>query len=158
MFEKKAIQQGLCLKDAAQIVLSQNEVSARLCGDMVGQRCEKGCMKSFSQSQQDPLFKLGIHPMKNIEVDQQIVDAVVIFDGESITTHLYPLDELNEQKLALMREKGLSKTELNVMSHVLKGSNNEEISKKLYISKVTLKTHLNNIYKKLPQSLRPTRS
>lgn len=159
MTNKKNISHGQCLKDSSQRVISQDEMCRDLCGDVEGKKCEKGCMKAFAEIKQEDIFKRGFHQFNNIEVDQQRhVDAVVFFDGENIMTHLYPVDELNEKRLMLMREKGLSPTEINVMRFVLQGLSNEQIAEKLFISKVTLKTHLNNIYKKLPPALRPIRS
>ena len=39
---------------------------------------------------------------------------------------------------------------MTVMELILKGLTKKEITKKLFVSDATIKTHLNNIYKKLP--------
>jgi len=43
----------------------------------------------------------------------------------------------------------LTSREKDVLSLVAKGASNQEIAEKLYVREVTVKTHLNNIYKKL---------
>ena len=46
-------------------------------------------------------------------------------------------------------EYGLSKREIEVFSHITSGLSNEEIAKKMFVSKNTIKTHIKNIYAKL---------
>lgn len=91
--------------------------------------------------------------IKNSVVDSTVVDAVIINDGKTITTIIYSLkDKLKniDQSLDQLKNLGLTKSEVKIFEHVMQGSKNLEICKKLFISKATLKTHLNNIYKKLP--------
>jgi len=48
----------------------------------------------------------------------------------------------------------LTTREIEVLSLVAQGSNNQEIAEKLFVREVTIKTHLNNIFKKLNVSNR----
>jgi len=48
----------------------------------------------------------------------------------------------------------LTTRETEVLSFVAQGSNNQEIAEKLFVREVTIKTHLNNIFKKLNVSNR----
>lgn len=48
----------------------------------------------------------------------------------------------------------LTSRETEVLSLVAQGSNNQEIAEKLFVREVTVKTHLNNIFKKLNVSNR----
>jgi DNA-binding CsgD family transcriptional regulator len=64
---------------------------------------------------------------------------------------LYPLRRRYEKQLHQFITYGLSRREMDVVQLGLKEQTNEEISKNLGISKATLKTHLNNIFKKIPE-------
>jgi ATP/maltotriose-dependent transcriptional regulator MalT len=46
-------------------------------------------------------------------------------------------------------EYGLSKREIEVLQHISEGLSNDEISKKMFVSNNTVKTHIKNIYSKL---------
>ena len=139
---------GKCIKSHEREVLFQDELCIKSCGDMGGKVCTKGCMSSYA-----PIP--GMTLMKNTEVDGTIIDAVVINDGKKLTTLLY-LYPKSEEDLIKERAKlcsfGLTKSELNLFQLVMMGKRNVQIQKELFISKATLKTHLNNIYKKLPES------
>ena len=43
----------------------------------------------------------------------------------------------------------LTQRELEILKMVSKGASNADIAEKLFVKEVTIKTHLNNIYKKL---------
>ena len=139
---------GTCIKTTDKKVTYQNEICIKTCGDMKGQICDKGCMSSY-------LLTPGMSLIKSTEVDNSNVDAVVINDGNTLTTILYPNTKSEEE---LKREKenlisfGLSKSEIAIFLLVMSGKRNRDILQQLFISKSTLKTHLNNIYKKLPES------
>ena len=51
-----------------------------------------------------------------------------------------------------MYRYNLTKRENDVMKYVAKGYDNKQICKKLFISKSTLKTYLNSVYKKFSVS------
>jgi len=142
---------GLCIKNKDKEVLYQDQKCLDSCGDMRGQICTKGCMESYATVP-------GMTLVKNSQVNDGTVDAVVINDNQKITTLLYHHSQnvQNEEDDRLMRAKlisfGLTKSELAIFLKVLKGARNTEICQELFISRATLKTHLNNIYKKLPDS------
>lgn len=141
---------GVCLKTKDKTVLYQNESCLKTCGNMQGQVCTKGCMESYAPVP-------GMSLLKNYCVDGGTVDAVVINhqDSGELTTLLYHHNNSAEEEKKmhdLLVASGLSKSELAIFSRVMKGAKNSDIIKELFISKSTLKTHLNNIYKKLPES------
>lgn len=139
---------GTCVKNSEKEVLFQNEICLNSCGDMMGQVCTKGCMSSYA-----PIP--GMTLIKNSEVDNGLVDAVVVNDGKTLTTLIYPHSKSEEEirkERAKLLSFGLSKSEITIFLLVMMGKRNSQIQKELFISKATLKTHLNNIYKKLPES------
>lgn len=150
---------GLCVKDQEKRVLFQNENSISTCGNMTGQVCDKTCMKLYKTIEECSAISEGMKLFKATDIEGHKVDALIVNDGDKITTMLYPLDESEEKfqkQEAYFREKGLTKSEIRIMQMVLQGMTNANIAEKLFISKATLKTHLNNIYKKLPESMRPS--
>jgi DNA-binding CsgD family transcriptional regulator len=126
---------------------------------MVGEVCQKACMELYHQVEECSAVSEGMKLFKATQVEGHKVDALIVNDGDKITTLLYPLDEDGEKfkkQEAFFREKGLTKSELKIMQMVMQGMTNAAIAEQLFISKATLKTHLNNIYKKLPASMRPS--
>ncbi len=64
---------------------------------------------------------------------------------------LYPLKDRLEVELKYFSQfEKLTRKETDIVSLILKKVVNREICEKLNIKKDTLKTHLKNIYKKLP--------
>lgn len=150
---------GLCIKNLDKQVIFQNTNCINTCGLMVGVKCEKTCMQMYKSVEECAAVSEGMKLFKGAEVDGHRVDALIVNDGEQITTLLYPLDEDQDKfkkQEAFFQERGLTKSELRIMQMVMQGMTNAVISEKLFISKATLKTHLNNIYKKLPSSMRPS--
>ncbi|MDD4972897.1 MAG: helix-turn-helix transcriptional regulator [Bacteriovorax sp.] len=139
---------GTCVKSADRKVLFQNDLCLKTCGSMEGRVCTKGCMVNYS-----PVS--GMTLVKHSVVDNFIVDAVVINDGKMLTTLIYPnirKEEERKKDSEMLLSYELSKSELIIFLKVLEGEKNSQIIKDLFISKSTLKTHLNNIYKKLPEN------
>lgn len=150
---------GVCVKDPQKQVLYQNEKSIRICGNQVGQTCSKGCMTVYKTVDECSAISEGMKLFKGVKIDEQIADAVVISDGESITSLLYSLndgDSKFQKQKEYFEKSGLTKSEIRIMQMVSQGMSNAAICEQLYISRATLKTHLNNVYKKLP-SLRAPR-
>jgi len=53
------------------------------------------------------------------------------------------------ERISNMYQFDLSKREIEVLQLISKGYNNEEIAEKLFVSKNTVKTHIQHIYTKL---------
>lgn len=150
---------GVCVKDQEKMVVYQNQLSINMCGDLQGKVCDKGCMSLYHQIEECNAISQGMKLFKNTDIDESKVDAMIVNDGDKIATFIYPLDEKQDkyqQQEKFLTERGLTKSEIRIMQMVLGGLTNAEIAEKLFISKATLKTHLNNAYKKLPSSMRPS--
>ena len=150
---------GVCIKDQNREVLFQNECSQNTCGNLTGTICTKACMSLYHQMEECAAVSEGMKLFKNVDIDGSKVDAMIVNDGSQIMTFLYPLDETEDkfQKQAeFFEQRGLTRSEARIMQMVLQGMSNAQIAEKLFISKATLKTHLNNAYKKLPASMRPS--
>lgn len=151
---------GLCIKDQNRVVMSQNQKCLDTCGLKVGQVCQTVCAELCKNILDSAPVADGMKLFKSIDIDGKKLDALILNDGDSITTLLYPLDDTPEKtkkQEEYFSERGLTKSEIRIMSMVMKGMTNTAIAEELFISKSTLKTHLNNIYKKLPEAVRLSR-
>ena len=149
---------GVCIRNQDKDILFQNDMSVRLCNGSNGQ-CSKFCMKFSQDVEECQAINQGMRLFKNIEVGNTKMDLLIVHDGQNISTMMYPLNEdprKAQKQEAFFQSRGLTKSESQIMQMVLQGMKNAEIAEKLFISKATLKTHLNNAYKKLPASMRPS--
>ncbi len=145
--DKAFLKLGVCEKNADRTVMSQNEICRRICGERVGKRCEDGCMSGYTG-------ETGFKIVEHLHPNAPAVDAVVINSGETITTLLYDKSIDLEHQLEVLKSYSLSQAELGIARMVLQGFSNREIATSLFISKPTLRTHLNNIYKKIPAEIK----
>ncbi len=146
---------GICIKSRDGLVESQNKICQEICGDHVGEKCLEGCMKHYKGlafEGQD--FDVGFRLIKNVVSNGHTVDVVMINDGDELTTLLLDKSESIGMQLAYLKQFNLSKSEMVVMQKFLSGFSAKEIASQLFISKSTLRSHLNNIYKKLPEELK----
>ena len=89
----------------------------------------------------------------SIPIFKRLVDLIVLPMGKNIVTLLFDSEQIVTQLQKQFVRYGLSKSELKILRLYLLGKSNTEISENLFISKSTLRTHLNNIYKKIPTRL-----
>ena len=85
----------------------------------------------------------------NIKFIWKIKVNFTFYFFKNIITFLQPLKDKYEQALAYYQGKGLTRRETEVVSLTIRGVTNIDICQSLSISKATLRTHLNNIYRKL---------
>lgn len=97
----------------------------------------------------------GFCPFPKLGLEFGTADAIVVDDGHQLLTLIYPLDDKHRLKMDYYRQRNLTKSEMNIISLLLEGLSNSEIARRLFISRATLKTHINNIYKKIPAEMRP---
>jgi len=139
---------AVCVKDAKRNVLMQNERCRQICGDHIGHTCEQGCMELFSKDRFQQWKDWGTRVYKNSLINGSFNDVTLLCSKERIITFLQPLRDRYEAALAYYREKGLTRRESEVIALTIQGSSNTDICESLSISRATLRTHLNNIYRK----------
>ena len=144
---------GICIKSTDTTVEYQNPMCENICGQQVGHKCTKGCITKLT-AESDEILNTGYKLFRNTKVDNNNVDTIITNDGEKITTLLFKKEENIQKQLNTLSQFHLSKSELGVIKKFLEGYSNIEIAEQLFISKSTLRTHLNNIYKKIPADLK----
>lgn len=145
---------AICIRDPRGRVLTQNKNCLKFCGKRESTTCPSECLTEPRANSGLRKEKLqGIHLFVNSKYLGNLCDIAVISEPKLIWTFV-SLKDPNCDKVSLeFRKKGLTKREAEIASLKLLGFTNTEISVRLFISKSTLKTHLNNIYKKIGQIL-----
>ncbi len=140
---------AVCVKDPGKTVLMQNERCRDVCGDKLGEVCERGCMALYAEDGSQQWKEWGSRVYRNSFMNDSFYDVTLLCSAAHIITFLQPLKEKYETALAHYREKGLTKRETEVIFLTIRGISNPEICKRLSISRATLRTHLNRVYNKL---------
>ncbi|MFV1973664.1 MAG: LuxR C-terminal-related transcriptional regulator [Thiohalobacterales bacterium] len=144
----EAAEIAVCVKDSGKRVLTQNEYCLRLCGDQSGKVCNEGCMALYAGDRNQQWKDWGSRVYRNSLIHGSFHDVTLLCSAESIITFLQPLGEKYAQALEYFRDKGLTRRETEVISLTVQGTKNTDICGQLSISKATLRTHLNNVYRK----------
>lgn len=139
---------AMCVKDEGKRVLEQNDLCRKICGDCVGEACERGCMELYAQDDSHQWKEWGSRVYKNKWMHGAFFDVTLLCTEKHIITFLQPLKEKYEMALEFYKSKGLTRRETEVVSFTIRGISNTEICKRLSISRATLRTHLNNVYRK----------
>ena len=143
---------SICLLRKGNKVFYQNSVCKKLCGNFSGKDCPQTCISSCEKSLGRPLGEDGIEHFSNNKVGNQFFDALFFNALPYRMVLLYPLQQKYDAWLKRFKDKNLSRRELEIANLCIQGFTNSRIIKRLSISKATLKTHLNNIYKKMPEA------
>jgi DNA-binding CsgD family transcriptional regulator len=140
---------AVCVKDAQRKVLMQNDRCREICGDHLGRACEQGCMELLAGDRLQQWKDWGMRVYRNSLINGSFNDVTLLCGTDRTITFLQPLKDKYEKALAYYREKGLTRRESEVIALTIQGSSNTDICACLSISRATLRTHLNNIYRKL---------
>ena len=143
---------AVCLKTQSGRVFYQNKCCVQLCGDQVQRRCSQGCMRLY-QRQNSDRNQAGTQVFHGQKIEGKPCDVILMNDGQTLFTLLLDLSKKVAADLQYFSQFNLSKREMEVLELVLQGYSNSRIARKLFISPATLKTHLNRIYAKVPDSL-----
>lgn len=142
---------GVCVKSLDGVVLTQNQKCIDICGVQSGNKCAFGCGLHIGKNDSDDLgfntFRTAINPGLRVNV-------VLINDGVHITSLLCDIKDVVKEQMAQVEAYALSRAESRVLEAYLYGYSNVETAERLYISRATLRTHLNNIYKKIPLKMK----
>lgn len=135
---------GLCRLDAESKVVFQNSKSKDVCGEKEDEIC-KTCLQHVDLHGQ----KTGIFTGKKLKIKETVCDIVYLKEAEKASVVLH-VSESYQKCLAYLETCDLTAREKEIARQVIEGKTNQEIVELLCISKSTLKTHLNALYKKGP--------
>lgn len=141
---------GFCARNLNGSFIFQNRACVNICGVQPDKECNKVCMDFYSAIHQHVSKPGPILASKKL-IRDQYVDLVFLKQKDSMITLLCPMNEKVAQTSATFNDSKLTAREKEVLGYLLRGFSNREICKKLFISRATLKTHINRIYKKLPE-------
>lgn len=139
---------AVCVKDADKRVLSQNACCRKICGEQQGEKCTVGCMELYANDKTRQWKGWGSRVYRNSSLHGEFFDVTLLCTAENIITFLQPLADKYRMAHAYYRDKGLTGRELDVVSLMVRGASNQAICESLSISRATLRTHLNNLYRK----------
>jgi len=140
---------GVCVKDSQGKVLQQNRLCLDICGDCLGQVCKVACMELYARDKSRQWQNWGSHVYHNSYAHNGFYDITLLCNNENLITFLQPLSEKHQKALDYYTGMNLTKREMEILSYIIKGASNLDICEQLSVSKATIKTHLNNVYKKL---------
>lgn len=137
------------MKSQDGTIVSQNETCREVCGHRLGETCAGVCIDGYEPKPGAERPPEGTSYFKDQSLHGEPCDVMLIDDLQHLTIVFYLLKDFQQKEIAYITSKfDLSKREMEVAELVIQGLTNKEIAKKLYISAATLKTHLNNIYRK----------
>jgi DNA-binding CsgD family transcriptional regulator len=143
---------AICLKDARGVVIRQNRPCVSLCGDRTAcpVPCKDRCMRLYRKDARPAQDGMRLYSGESFG-GRDTYDVMILKDKTSIVSVLYPRTESLKKDMAELKKIGLSRRELEVAQLLMRSKSRREISRALFISASTMKTHLNNIYKKLEE-------
>ena len=145
---------GVCVKNSEGYILERNALAAETCGQFCSQFCINK-LKSMDELADDNRHHGFVFFPRVRTAENKVTDVVISRIDDKITTLLYPLNQEIEASLKKYQGYNLTPSELNVVALLLEGHSNQAIADQLFISVLTLKKHLNHIYKKIPPNAHP---
>lgn len=145
---------GTCIKNIKGFILERNSIAIATCGQFCDQFCIKNQNMDNNKTDNKHSGFQCLHKIKTKE--NKIADIVVAVIQDKVVTMIYPLDEQINNDFKMYSSKyNLTTSEEKIVYGMLNGLTNQQIADQLFISRSTLKKHLNNIYKKIPVDSRP---
>jgi DNA-binding CsgD family transcriptional regulator len=146
---------GICITTPGKKVLFQNNACKLICGDNSNQVCDL-CKHIVCKEDNLNLLPL-IDQSKSVSAQKQsLADTLVdinrfIESDQKIMTILTPADKIIQKYENHFKKIKFTPREIEIGILILKQKSNIMIQETLFISKSTLKTHLNHIYQKCPK-------
>lgn len=137
---------GVCKLNSNSKVMFQNKTSKKICGEKQDELCTT-CSDSLIPIENKE--ELGIFSGKNVKINETLCEATLLKETDKSSIILLPKTTQND-RLSFLEKHPLTPREKEVAMLLLEGKNNTDIMTALFISKATLKTYVNTLYKKIP--------
>lgn len=148
------IENGVCIKSEDLTVEYQNIACKKICGDQFGNICSKGCILLITNDTRTSECSREFRFYKNMKVNNNLTDCLVLFDKQKVISLISNLESAVTELINKTAGYGATPSELKILRLYLEGKCQNQIAESLFISISTLKTHINNIFKKIPDDLK----
>ncbi|MBI2605404.1 MAG: response regulator transcription factor [Deltaproteobacteria bacterium] len=138
----------ICEKDLSGRVVHQNKACIGVCNHREGEVCKGGCMEYFAALMKTSVAEKSALLLPAREIRNAYYDIVFFRGDDRLTTVMHRVKGVLSEKLPTLGEFKLTEREYEIAKLMLRGHANQEICKLLFISRPTLKTHVNRIYRK----------
>ncbi len=143
---------GACLIDLnSRKVVFQNKSCQAVCGLQKGAACTRELF-GFCGGREEFSFIKAEMRLSHCEQTEkgESFDVVSIRNKNHTLVLLYPLEKQLQIEEAFFCGMGLTERQLEIIRLIARKKNNSEICGELGITQNTLRTHLKNIYRKIP--------
>lgn len=145
---------SICVASADKKVLFQNSGCESICGSQIDKFCKK-CQDAFSTADQQKLHPFAKRSAATFSTQKNIANTTcTVYRHEEKNNKILTVFSKTAKKkqnfTQYFRKKKLTKREIEIAHLILKKESNANMCALLNVSKSTLKTHLNNLYKKEP--------
>ncbi len=130
----------VCSKNADGTISFQSDESRHICGDRVGEFCSKCGVPGTPD----------ILTTDHVYHNQQVFSRLRVNNNGLETTVLVPDRGAPVDFDHLVQSAKLSPREIEIAQYIRQNLTNSDMMERLVVSESTLKTHLNNIYRKVP--------
>lgn len=138
-----------CIRDSENNITYQNRNSKKKCSHLGHLLCQNRCLPHIKASSKINEVEFGPHYLKHKFIEGIEYDIILF---KSFTKTLILLFPLKDQLINLKNKwskKGITPREIEILTLKFYNKKNLDIAKTLFISKSTVKTHINNIFKKI---------
>ena len=135
----------VCIKDLKGRILFQNNACQIFCGKLskVNTQCKTTCLSRYIPDE-------GTHTYLAQEINSTSFDMIFINDKKTLVSALFPLKRKNDAEFKYFVQFNLTSREKEIITLIIRKFTNQRICEILKLQKSTLKTHLQNIYRKIP--------
>jgi len=141
---------GMCHLSKDGDVLTQNEVCHHICNFNVGDKCGGNCLIYFKQLSPSRQMREGFHSFEGKDIDGHPVDLMIMKSKNSLISCFKPLVGAEESDRTFVAPESLTAREIEIFKmRTQQRISVTEIAKLLNVSRATIRTHINNINKKL---------
>lgn len=141
---------AICVTDLDRKILFQNTESVSVCGARPHTNCPSSVFGTCKIPLEDVNSHLGVRQCPGDRINNRLYDVFMVNTGKNHITFSIPLTEMMENEMAKYKQHNLTHREVEIVGLVLLKKSNQDIGRILHISENTVKTHLKNLYRKLP--------
>ncbi len=141
---------GVCVINNDGVVIYQNAIVASSCSDICGKECNA---KNHILCKYVDSFTVGTVRIPIQQIHGKYYDVIGVGMKDYRMVYLVPIQNNKVELLRELDASALTSKEKEVAALMIAEFSREEIARVLHVSENTVKTHIKNIYLKIPAKI-----